>query len=60
MPNLYPQTTLMLAQVQTQALFKRAVVELVSGVPPRDEHALEVGTSPHFSYDWRTEELCRL
>ena len=32
-------------QVQTQAFFRRAVTELVSGVPPRDEHALEVDRS---------------
>ena len=33
-------------QVQTQAFFRRAVTELVSGVPPRDEHALEVDSNP--------------
>ena len=33
-------------QVQTQALFRRAVTELVSGVRPRDEHALEVDSNP--------------
>lgn len=32
----------MRAQVQTQALFRRAVKESGAGIAPRDEHALEV------------------
>jgi hypothetical protein len=41
-----PKRFLCPVQVQTQAFFRRAVTELVSGVPPRDEHALEVDSNP--------------